>query len=114
MKRRATTHFISNDKLTSYTFVKMVEMKSAVDFPRSLVIDKEGNYVVNDRSNKRLQVFTSNWELLRTIAVCCNDQLTVNSKNEYIITDDCSVVILNNNSNQKMTFGSKGTGDGEF
>jgi len=77
--------------------------------PYGLAIDSEGNILVCDSSNSRVQVYSSNGELISSYSQFSTPMaITTNSKGEIIVSDsgNSTIQILNSEGKTTSTFGN--------
>ncbi len=94
--------------------------KGKFNAPRGVAVDGEGNILVADSGNKRIQKFTSSGEFLkvtRDVQFSRPLGIAFNSSNKKIYVPDYSnhrVQVLNSDLTYSSTIGRKGSGNGEF
>ncbi len=88
--------------------------------PRGVAVDGEGNILVADSDNKRIQKFTSTGQFLkvtRDVQFSSPDGIAFNSSNNKIYVADYNkhcVQVLNSDLTYSSTIGRQGSGNREF
>ena len=93
--------------------------------PRGIAIDGEGNILVCDRDNHRIQLFSPAGEHLKTVGTKGNEPLQFNQPrgiavhphtHKVYVADTCNyrIQVLNSDLTYWSTFGCGGSNDGEF
>jgi len=120
---------------TNGTFVREIgelgTKQGEFDLPTTIEIDSEGNFIVNERGNERIQKFNSNWKPLLMWGkkgsgdsqFCHTEHIAVDKYDNIYVTDPqsdpgCSQqprVLKFNSQGQFITkWGSYGKADGQF
>ena len=92
--------------------------------PRGVATDLNGNIIVSDKNNHRIQIFDSNGKFISKFGSEGNGNgqfdkpwgITINSKRNIIVSDigNHRIEIFDSKGNFISTFGSKGNGNGQF
>jgi DNA-binding beta-propeller fold protein YncE len=122
------TEFSVETKLvgTGYGSVATISgsAQSAFRSPVAVAIDRDGNYVVADASDRKIGVFDNVlrtmiwWDtgLIAEIGLVSPQGIAVDSRNRYLVTDAEShaVFVLNEAGKTPFKWGSFGSGDDQF
>jgi len=94
------------------------------DNSREVITDSNGNIIICDRNNHRIQIFDSNGKFISKFGTKGNGNsqfnkpwgIAINSKRNIIVSDTRNhrIQIFDSEENFISTFGSKGNGDGQF
>ncbi len=85
--------------------------------PKGVAVDGEGNILVADSNNNRIQKFTSSGQFLKVTPFSSPDGIAFNSSNNKIYVADRGnhcVQVLNSDLTYSSTIGRQGSGNGEF
>ena len=93
--------------------------------PRGVVVDDGGNILVADEKNHRIQKFTTDGKFITATGKGGNKQLefrnpvgiAIHPLNKKVYVTDCGnhrILILNSDLTFSNTFGSRGSGNGQF
>ena len=91
--------------------------------PRGVAVDDDGNILVADEKNHRIQIFTRDGKFFKTIGMLGNKNLQFNepigiainpTKNKMYISDEKNHRIQILNWTLSSSFGSYGSGNGQF
>ena len=84
--------------------------------PLGVALDRKGNILVADCWNNRIQKFTSEGQFLTSVYPKCSPiDIALNANKVYVLgTGSHNVQVLNSDLTFSNTFGSKGSGKGQF
>ena len=86
-------------------------------YPHKVAVDDEGNILVTDSSNHRIQKFTSEGQFLAAVGSGSLAGIAFNASNKkvYVVDrDNHYVQVFNSDLTFSSTFGKKGSGKGQF
>ena len=108
------------------TFGRMGSDQGQFDCPCGVAVDGDGNILVADGNNHRIQNFTAGGKFLTTICRSTKNKhlkfsrpvgVTINRRNRKVYISDTNnhrIQILNADFSFSNSFGSHGSGDGQF
>ena len=85
--------------------------------PRGVAMDREGNILVADNSNKRIQKFTAEGKFLAAVDIKAPTDIAFNTSNNKVYVVDYishQIQVLNSDLTFSSTFGNKGSDKGQF
>ena len=96
--------------------------KGQFDKPRGVAMDGEGNILVADYHDHRIQKFTAEGQFLTAVGTKGSGPLQFTNTSDIAISDkvyvvdsgNCCVQVLNPDLTFSHTFGKKGSGKGQF
>ncbi|WP_143288750.1 hypothetical protein [Calderihabitans maritimus] len=102
-------------------FGKPGSLKGYLSYPNGIAVDPEGNIIVSDSGNKRVQVFDRNGKLLKVLtasqlAVAYPRGIAVDQRGRVFVVDNFGhkVLILDKEFKKLFELGSRGLNEGEL
>ncbi len=85
-------------------------------FPAGIATDKEGNLYVADWGNKRIQIISSNGDILKQLDTpdCLPTAVTISNGGDIYIGNNFEIIKYSSTGEFMTKWGSTGTGDGQF
>ena len=97
------------------TFGSYGSGKGQFNLPENIAIDRSDNIYVTDRNNDRVEKFSSSGNYISQFSNGGGTNIAIDSSgNIYVLYSGDYVVKFDSHGNQLLTFGSDGSGNGQF